>query len=121
MLRRGPEKKERKDRGYQGYTYLTLCCGVLLCAAVIVLTMAARVRITALSAETAALETHIQALRLAYDRALVDREGDRSLDRIAAAAAALGMQPPGRGGKAFLRAPDTDLVITYGMPADGIS
>jgi Tfp pilus assembly protein PilN len=113
MSRRRPGKRDKDNRVRQSGAYIALGCGVLLCAAVIVLTMAARIRITALSEETAALEEQIRALKIEYDRALARHEEDWSLERIASAAGEMHMLPPGRGGAVFLRPPDEDLTVYY--------
>ena len=61
MLRR--TAGDRQDKNRERRQAAAMGCGIMLCAVIITLTIAARAEITALSDETARLETELAELK----------------------------------------------------------
>ena len=112
MSRRQAGERKVQNRGY-GRHLAALTAGVLLCAAALVLTIAARIGITALSDETARLQEQIDVLRLETRNAWAEYARARSPESIARAAEELGMVPPGNAERVFVDAPREDRTILF--------
>ena len=112
MARPRAGKRRDKNRVYCRQL-AALGCGVLLCAAVFVLTIIARIGITALSDETARIESQLDQLRLEERNMRAEYERNWSLERIAQAASELGMVPPGEAEEVFIEPPREDITVYF--------
>jgi hypothetical protein len=111
LSRTGGRKRNYKNR-VRRMKHAAMCCAVLFCAGVYVLTIAARIGITALSDETARLNEQLEVLR-AEERLAAARHAELwSPGRIADAAEALQMVPPGEA-DAVLAQGGGDCTVLY--------
>ncbi|MGE4353762.1 MAG: hypothetical protein AB7D36_06730 [Oscillospiraceae bacterium] len=112
MLRRRPRKK-RINRVRQIGSIAAMGGGVLLAAAIIVLTIIARIRITALSDETVQLTQQLEALQLLERSRMIAYEKAYSLGSIEERAEALGMILPSGLRIEFIDPPEDDLTVVF--------
>lgn len=111
MSRPGVGKRNYQNR-VRRMKSAAMCCAVLLCAGVFVLTIAVRTGITALSDETARLNEQLGALRAQERLSAVRYAETWSLERIADAAEELQMVPPGEA-DAVLAEDGGDCTVLY--------
>ena len=112
MLRRGGAKKKNTNRDLYR-EMAVMCCGVLLCAAAFVLTIAARIKITALSDETTGLNKQIQELQIQERSARAAYERSRAIENLAEAAGAYGMVAPGTVEYVVVEGPVDDCTVLF--------
>lgn len=86
---------------------------ILLAAAIVVLTMLARIEITALSDSAASLEAEIAELEDEKLSLQVEDEFCHSLSKIEAMAEDIGMISPSEIGALFLQGKTDDVIIVY--------
>lgn len=112
MPRASAEKKKYIREMRRRYI-IAMSFGVLLAAAVIVLTIIARVEITALSDETAKLEDQLELLHIQRRNILAEYESEFSLSGIATRAEEIGMVSPGATNVVFIEPPQEDMTVMY--------
>jgi len=106
-------KKIRKTNREDKLRLAAMSCAVLLCAAAFVLTLTARVYLTALSEETAQLSDSCNELIIRHRIALADNALELSPYKLTDAAREKGMLPPGQAERQFLKAPGEDVVVLH--------
>lgn len=113
MTRRMPRKRKISREQRQRRDAAVMGCGVLLVAAIFILTMMARVELTALSDEAAGLQSELEELRVSERLLSTQYEQAFSLDKISERAEAIGMTSPSELGAQFIEPMGEDITIVY--------
>ena len=106
-------KKRQKQNRVRRRKLAAMSCAVLLCAAVFVMNIAARVYLTVLSDETAGLNTLISELKTEHRNALARASAEGAPYEAAQAAEEQGMMSPSCAEVIFLRSPEEDFTVYY--------
>ena len=90
-----------------------MSCAVILCAAVFVMSIAARVYLTQLSDESAELSTLLQELAIEKRLVLAESEELSSPDALHKKAAENNMLSPGDAEYIFIQPPEKDITVYH--------